>query len=243
MCARTAAANELTVIVWNPIASDVPSQLIRIPVNGTAWTVYDANNATVPAQASTAARLSPHARTHPRASVHRRKRTCMSMHRHLHTPCRHGDGLVCSVLPLSDATYVESGRRQVIALDDRTLSIPPLYINYFGVDNASIPALISQYSNTATHVLVFEASPPPVGYTLFHAVKTAATAETEYITSATSVAQVGSPLPAPGLGSLLPHRHRDWPRSCHICTGTGLTAATSAPGLRRSSNPTASPTT
>jgi hypothetical protein len=52
MCARTAAANELTVIVWNPIASDVPSQLIRIPVNGTAWTVYDANNATVPAQAS-----------------------------------------------------------------------------------------------------------------------------------------------------------------------------------------------
>ena len=110
----------------------------------------------------------------------------------------------------------------MIALDDRTLSIPPLYINYFGVDNASIPALISQYSNTATHVLVFEAAPPPVGYTLFHAVKTAATAVTEYITSATSVAQVGSPLP---------HLHRDWPRSCHICAGTGLAPATSAPGL------------
>jgi alpha-mannosidase len=55
MCARTAAADELSVIVWNPIASDVPSQLIRIPVNGTAWAVYDAaDNSSVPAQASLA---------------------------------------------------------------------------------------------------------------------------------------------------------------------------------------------
>jgi hypothetical protein len=37
--------------------------------------------------------------------------------------------------------------------------------------------------------------------------------------------------PAPGLGSSPPHRHRDWARRCHICTGTGLAAATSAPGL------------
>ena len=36
--------------------------------------------------------------------------------------------------------------------------------------------------------------------------------------------------PAPGLGSPLPHRHRDWARPCHIGTGTGLTPATSAPG-------------
>ena len=28
-----------------------------------------------------------------------------------------------------------------------------------------------------------------------------------------------------------PHLHRDWAHRCHICTGTGLTAATSAPGL------------
>jgi len=26
----------------------------------------------------------------------------------------------------------------------------------------------------------------------------------------------------PGLGSPLPHLHRDWARPCHICTGTGL---------------------
>ena len=27
------------------------------------------------------------------------------------------------------------------------------------------------------------------------------------------------------------HMHRDWTHSCHICAGTGLTPATSAPGL------------
>jgi hypothetical protein len=36
---------------------------------------------------------------------------------------------------------------------------------------------------------------------------------------------------APGLGSSLPHLHRDWAHHCHICTGTGLTPATSAPRL------------
>ncbi len=29
----------------------------------------------------------------------------------------------------------------------------------------------------------------------------------------------------PGLGSPLPHLHRDWARPCHICTGTGLAPA------------------
>jgi hypothetical protein len=29
----------------------------------------------------------------------------------------------------------------------------------------------------------------------------------------------------------VPHLHRDWARPCHICTGTGLAPATSAPGL------------
>ena len=36
---------------------------------------------------------------------------------------------------------------------------------------------------------------------------------------------------ASGLGSPLPHLHRDWAHPCHICTGTGLAPATSAPGL------------
>jgi hypothetical protein len=34
---------------------------------------------------------------------------------------------------------------------------------------------------------------------------------------------------APRLGSPRPHLHRDGAHRCHICTGTGLTAATSAP--------------
>jgi hypothetical protein len=29
----------------------------------------------------------------------------------------------------------------------------------------------------------------------------------------------------------VPHLHRDWAHPCHICTGTGLTRATSVPGL------------
>ncbi len=37
--------------------------------------------------------------------------------------------------------------------------------------------------------------------------------------------------PAPGLGSPLPHLHRDWAHPSHICAGTGLPPATSAPGL------------
>jgi hypothetical protein len=36
---------------------------------------------------------------------------------------------------------------------------------------------------------------------------------------------------APGLGSPLPHLHRDCARPGHICAGTGLTPATSALGL------------
>ena len=50
----------------------------------------------------------------------------------------------------------------------------------------------------------------------------------------TSAPGLGSPLPtsAPGLGSPLPHLHRDSAHSCHICARTGLTCATSAPGLR-----------
>ena len=35
---------------------------------------------------------------------------------------------------------------------------------------------------------------------------------------------------ASGLGSALPHLRRDWAHHRHICTGTGLSAATSSPG-------------
>jgi hypothetical protein len=43
---------------------------------------------------------------------------------------------------------------------------------------------------------------------------------------------LASPTSASGLGSPPPHHHRDWTRRCHIFTGTGLTPAGSAPGLK-----------
>ena len=36
--------------------------------------------------------------------------------------------------------------------------------------------------------------------------------------------------PSLGLGARLPHLHRGWARACHICTDTGRTPATCAPG-------------
>ncbi len=60
-------------------------------------------------------------------------------------------------------------------------------------------------------------------------------------TSPTSAPGLGSPMPhmQPGLGSPVPYLHREWAHPAHICagsaldinTGTGLTRATSAPGL------------
>jgi hypothetical protein len=44
-------------------------------------------------------------------------------------------------------------------------------------------------------------------------------AETAHICTGTGLAPATS---APGLGSPLPHLHRDWARPCNICTGTGL---------------------
>ena len=55
-------------------------------------------------------------------------------------------------------------------------------------------------------------------------------AEQDFPTTSAPGHQV-RPHPAPGLGSPLPHLHRDWARPGHICRGTGLTHATSAPGL------------
>jgi hypothetical protein len=37
--------------------------------------------------------------------------------------------------------------------------------------------------------------------------------------------------PSGRLLPILPHLRRDWAHPCHICAGTGLTPATSAPGL------------
>jgi hypothetical protein len=60
-------------------------------------------------------------------------------------------------------------------------------------------------------------------------------------TNASTSACTCEPTSALGLGSPLPHLRRDWAHPCHICAGTGLTPATSAPGLGLAPLPTSAP--
>jgi alpha-mannosidase len=57
---------------------------------------------------------------------------------------------------------------QVDEIDQRTLSLPLLYINYAGIKKEDVPAVQKAYSNKATHVISFAAtSLPPMGYASF----------------------------------------------------------------------------
>jgi len=58
---------------------------------------------------------------------------------------------------------------QIVALDNRTRGIPLLYINYFGLSGQQVDDKIKEYSNSATHVLVFAINPPPMGYSTYSA--------------------------------------------------------------------------
>lgn len=58
---------------------------------------------------------------------------------------------------------------QVVPLDSRTLSIPLLYINYYGLKEKDIEKKKQEYSNKATHALVFTVKPPPMGYATYSA--------------------------------------------------------------------------
>ncbi len=59
---------------------------------------------------------------------------------------------------------------QVQVIDQRTLSLPLLYINHYKVSKEELPKLIDAYSNKATHVLTFSiGNIPPMGYKVFTA--------------------------------------------------------------------------
>mmetsp|Transcript_24894 Transcript_24894/g.45105 ORF Transcript_24894/g.45105 Transcript_24894/m.45105 type:complete len:1133 (-) Transcript_24894:53-3451(-) len=62
---------------------------------------------------------------------------------------------------------------QVVPIDSRTLSVPLLYINYYGLDEAGIAAKRKELMNNATHVLVFNVRLPLMGYATFSAEKLA----------------------------------------------------------------------
>lgn len=60
---------------------------------------------------------------------------------------------------------------QAVELDNRTLELPLLYINSFGMKPAQEAAAIKARSNPATHDLVFVLQIPAVGYSTVHVTK------------------------------------------------------------------------
>eukprot|EP00935_MAST-01C_sp_MAST-1C-sp1_P000879 g879.t1 len=64
---------------------------------------------------------------------------------------------------------------QLVALDDRTHSLPIMYLNKANMSAAAIAQAQARLTNPATHELVFEAALPPLGYAVFTA-KPSATA-------------------------------------------------------------------
>ena len=57
---------------------------------------------------------------------------------------------------------------QVTAMDARTLSLPLLYLNHFGLSKAQDTEAKCQLANNATHIISFQAPLPPVGFASFH---------------------------------------------------------------------------
>jgi alpha-mannosidase len=62
---------------------------------------------------------------------------------------------------------------QTAPLDNRTLELPLLYVNHFGLNKVQDNAAKAAVANTATHILTFLASLPAVGYSTFSVKKTA----------------------------------------------------------------------
>lgn len=56
---------------------------------------------------------------------------------------------------------------QTAPIDDRTLSLPLLYINKYKMSSAKLNATITSVQNNATHILTFSITMPPVGYTTY----------------------------------------------------------------------------
>jgi alpha-mannosidase len=92
---------------------------------------------------------------------------------------------------VTDDTSGSAIPAQVVPLDKRTLEIPLLYINKFGLNASAIEAKVAEYQNKATHALVFKITPPPVGYSTYSATS-GKTAEAQ-IVSLETVSQDAAP--------------------------------------------------
>lgn len=72
------------------------------------------------------------------------------------------------------ATDVATGKAapsQTVALDDRTLELPLLYINHFNLTAEQEAAEVKARTNPATHDLYFTTELPPMGYSTFNVAK------------------------------------------------------------------------
>ena len=68
---------------------------------------------------------------------------------------------------VTDASTGKAVSAQSIPLDNRTLGIPLLYINNYGMKPAAHAAAVADHTNPATHTVTFAAALPPVGYATF----------------------------------------------------------------------------
>jgi len=64
-----------------------------------------------------------------------------------------------------DGTMLSS---QLVEIDDRTKSLPLMYLNKFGMSASEIENAEKELSNPATHELVFQADVPAIGLSTFH---------------------------------------------------------------------------
>eukprot|EP00040_Diaphanoeca_grandis_P000572 m.15796 g.15796 ORF g.15796 m.15796 type:complete len:1168 (-) comp10754_c0_seq1:58-3561(-) len=78
---------------------------------------------------------------------------------------------------------------QTSPIDNRTLSLPLLYINYAGLNAQTKAAAVKQHTNDATHILSFAITTPAVGFTTFTAVVATDPAHTPTTTRVVTHAQ------------------------------------------------------
>jgi len=67
----------------------------------------------------------------------------------------------------------ESLAVQTAPIDNRTASLPLLYINKYKLNAAAMARAVAEYSNKATHILTFAITTPAVGFATFTATTTA----------------------------------------------------------------------
>lgn len=75
---------------------------------------------------------------------------------------------------------------QTVVIDDRTKSLPLMYLNKFGMNAAQIEAAEKKLANPATHELVFQANVPAMGMATFEVSSSSISSEESVALSATS---------------------------------------------------------